>query len=186
MPTSFALAIKAPSPDLVALVRATQSGDAAALGALYDAYADVLYQTAYRLLRSSDDAEDVVHDCFVGLPEALRHYEERGQLEAWLRRIVVRLVLMRRRGNARRRETSLEETPVILSSTRTDAAAEMTDVNRAVNALPASLRDVFLLKQVEGYAHEEIAQLLGITAGASRARLTRALDSLRRVLTPRH
>jgi len=186
MPTSVAFAIQAPSADLAELVHATQSGDPAALGALYDAYADSLYKTAYRLLGNRDDAEDVLHDCFVGLPEALRNYQERGQLEAWLRRIIVRLVLMRRRSKARRRESSLEEMPAIVSSGRTDAGAEMADVNRAISTLPTSLRDVFLLKEVEGYAHNEIGQLLGISAGASRARLTRALDSLRRVLAPRH
>ena len=59
------------------------------------------------------------------------------------------------------------------------------DVQRAVAALPESLRDVFILKQVEGYRHNEIATLLGITEGASRVRLTRAVDALRRALVER-
>lgn len=56
------------------------SGDPAAMGVLYDRYASTLLAVAFRLLMSRPDAEDVVHDVFVGLPEALRRYEERGSL----------------------------------------------------------------------------------------------------------
>ena len=167
---------------VIALVRAARRGDAAALGTLYDAYADTLYRTAFRLSGNSDDAQDIVHDCFVGLPEALLQYDERGRLEAWLRRVVVRLVLMRRRSELRRREDRVDLTP-ISSPMRTEARAELGDVRSAVSALPQAMRDVFLLKQIEGYSHEEIAQLLGISAGASRVRFSRALDTLRRALT---
>jgi RNA polymerase sigma-70 factor (ECF subfamily) len=180
-----------PTPDApsdpAALARAARAGDAAALGALYDAYAESLYRTAYRLSGNADDAQDIVHDCFVGLPQALRQYDERGNLSAWLRRVVVRLVLMRRRGDDRRREDSLDlvSALALASSSRADARVELDDVRRVVDALPVALRDVFVLKQIDGYSHEEIAQLLGISAGASRVRLSRALDTLGRALAPR-
>lgn len=183
-PMESSLAVSSSSaPDVAALVRAARTGDMQALGALYDQFADVLFRTARRLNGSSDDAQDVVHDCFVGLPEALRHYNEQGSLESWLKRVVVRLVLMRRRRETRRREDALDFAPALESGSRTDATAQLHDIHRVINALPDSLRDVFVLKQIEGYAHEEIAQLLGITAGASRVRHTRALDALRRSLT---
>lgn len=188
MPLAFPVTPTPNSPlDPAALARAARSGDAAALGGLYDAYADSLYRTAYRLSGNADDAQDIVHDCFVGLPQALRQYDERGNLAAWLRRVVVRLVLMRRRGDDRRREDSLDATPspALASASRTDARAELDDVRRVIDALPIALRDVFVLKQIEGYSHEEIAQILGISAGASRVRLTRALDALGRALAPR-
>jgi len=172
-------------PDPAALARSARAGDANALGGLYDAYADSLYRIAYRLSDNSDDAQDIVHDCFVGLPQALRHYDERGNLGAWLRRVIVRLVLMRRRGDDRRREVPFEAMPSPASTSRTDAAAELDDIRRVIDALPTALRDVFVLKQIEGYSHEEIAQLLGISAGASRVRLTRALTALGRALAPR-
>lgn len=172
-------------PDLAHLARAARSGDAAALGALYDCFADSLYRTAYRLTGSTDDAQDIVHDCFLGLPEALRHYDERGTLEAWLRRVVVRLTLMRRRGEMRRREDAVDAVAELAASERSDTDAELSDVRKAINALPDSLRDVFILKQIEGYSHDEIAALLGISSGASRVRLTRALEALRRALISR-
>jgi RNA polymerase sigma-70 factor, ECF subfamily len=171
--------------DPTALASAVRAGDVAALGALYDAYAESLFRTAYRLSGNREDAQDVVHDCFVGLPEALRQYDEHGKLDAWLRRIVVRLVLMKRRSVDRRREVPYDATPPLASASRTDAAAELDDVHRVVAALPTPLRDVFVLKQIEGYTHDETARLLGISSGASRVRLTRALDALGRALAPR-
>src|SRR3989442_11163180 len=68
--------------------------DAQALGTLYDTYARQLFRLAYRLVGTREDAEDVVHDVFVGLPDAFAHYEERGRLDAWLRRLTGRVAFM--------------------------------------------------------------------------------------------
>jgi RNA polymerase sigma-70 factor, ECF subfamily len=150
---------------------------------LYDRYAVALFRTAYRLTGSAPDAEDVVHDVFVGLPEALRRYEERGCFEAWLTRITVRVALMCGRRAKRRCEAPLDEAAAIGGEWRgLDRSAEHAELRRAVMSLPTALRDVLILKQIEGYSHEEIGTLLGISAGASRVRLARALDGLRRML----
>jgi RNA polymerase sigma-70 factor (ECF subfamily) len=170
------------SADTSALIANTRDGDRAALGALYDLYATTLFRTAYRLTNDVANAEDAVHDCFVGLPEALRHYEDRGALGAWLRSIVVRLVLMRRRAESRRQESPLTLLEPDVEATPPDVGAEIVEARRAIAALPASLRDVVVLHRVEGYSHEEIGALLGISAGASRVRLTRAIQQLRRLL----
>jgi RNA polymerase sigma-70 factor (ECF subfamily) len=164
-------------PDLVEAVRA---GDAAALGAVYDAHAPALHRVAFRLTGSAADAEDVVHDLFVGLPEALARYEDRGQLGAWLARAAVRLCLMRLRGARRRREAPLIDEHAAAAGA--EATAARADLARAVGALPASLRAVFVLKVVEGYPHDDVAAALGITSGASRVRLARALRLLREAL----
>jgi RNA polymerase sigma-70 factor, ECF subfamily len=168
------------SPDPAQWLPALRRGDPAAIGALYDLYAPDLLRLATRLLTTSADAEDVVHDLFVGLPELLSRYEHRDALLAWLRAVTVRMAHMRRRRETRRSGvlTSLfsldERLPV-----QPESALDLTD---AVAALPDSLRDVFVLKQWEGYTHEEIAQLLDITVSASRVRLTRALKFLRTAL----
>src|ERR1043165_8385605 len=75
------------------LVVATRSGDMSALAEIYDRYARRLMAVAYRLLASREAAEDVLHDVFVGLPEALRRYEERGRLESWLKQVTARVAL---------------------------------------------------------------------------------------------
>ena len=164
--------------ELVALVT---GGDLAALGALYDRYAGILLAVAYRLLMSRADAEDVVHDVFVGLPEALRRYEERGALASWLKRVTVRVALSRLRHDEVRAAQSLDAS---LGAPTRDAAAAM-DLESAVAALPPSLRAVLVLKEIEGYSHAEIADMIGISVAASKVRLHRALRALRRQLEER-
>jgi len=160
---------------LVALVA---SGDRVALGALYDRYAIVLLGVAYRLLMSSADAEDVVHDVFVGLPEAFRKYQERGALAGWLKRVTVRVVLSRLR-RAEVRATIALDASVGAPPRDHDAAI---DLDAAVASLTPSLRAVLVLKEVEGYSHAEIAEMVGISVAASKVRLHRALRALRAML----
>jgi RNA polymerase sigma-70 factor (ECF subfamily) len=148
------------------------------IGDLYRRHASALMALAYRLLMSRADAEDVVHDLFVGLPEALRHYEERGSMESWLKRIVVRLALSRIRA---RREIPLDAAPDVGVPPR-DMLNHVT-LERAVAELSPSLRAVLMLKEVEGFSHAEIAGMLGISVGASEVRLHRALRQLRAALT---
>lgn len=164
------------------VIEAARAGEPRALGNLYRQHADGLFRTVYRLTHSVADTEDVVHDVFVGLPEALRKYDERGAFAAWIRRVAIRLALMRMRAKNRRRETPLSAVPLPAAPERTDDAAMVEDFWKVLAALPEPLRVVFVLKRVEGYAHEEIAALLHITPGASRVRLTRALRALRRAL----
>src|ERR1043165_880320 len=92
-------------PDLIPRIR---RGDPAALTAVYRAFGGELLVLARRLMGSDADAEDVLHDLIVGLPEALRSYDERGKPRAWLKQVVVRMCLMRLRASRRRRETDLD------------------------------------------------------------------------------
>ncbi len=174
-----ALAFPLAPPDPAALA-ALRAGEPAALTRLFHAEASGLLALAYRLLLSRDEAEDVVQDLFVGLPEALVRYEERGQFRAWLRAIVVRLCLMRLR-RARRTAGG----PALVDDTPASAFPD-TVTNLALLAalaeLPPDLRAVVVLKVIEGYTHEEIAALLGIRRNTSEVRLHRALARLRSAL----
>ncbi len=162
-----------------ASIEAARAGSPDALAALYQDHGAALYRLAYRLTGTREDAEDVVHDVFVGLPEALRRYEERGSLEAWLKRVTARVALMRLRRRKRLREVLLRDAA---PATESPSPADGVALQTAVNALPDRLRIVLVLKEIEGYSHAEIGQLVGITEGASRARLARALKHLRRAL----
>lgn len=158
--------------------RLNDAGERDRLDELYRRHAGALLGVAYRLLMSRADAEDVVHDLFVGLPEALRRYEERGSMESWLKRIVVRLALSRIRA---RRDVALDAAPdlTILPEDTVSRVA----LQRALATLSPSLRSVLVLKEVEGFAHREIADLLGISVAASEVRLHRALRQLRVALS---
>lgn len=162
-----------------ALIEAVRTGNPEALAALYQEHGRALYRLAYRLTGTREDAEDVVHDVFVGLPEALAHYEERGKFTSWLKRVAARVALLRLRSRQRRREVSLE---VADQQPRPPTDANAIGLEGAVNSLPDSLRVVIMLKEVEGYSHSEVAELLGISVAASRVRAARGLARLRKAL----
>ena len=176
------------------LVAAARTGDTNALGVLYDRFGARLYRIALRLTGSSADAEDVVQDLFVGLPEALRRYDERGAVESWLVVAITRMALMHRRTMTRRREESLDVAApdsLRISTSANANAGIMEQVERfsrrarlddALSRLPESQRDVVLLRVVEGLSHDEIASAIGISPGASRVRFNRALDALRALI----
>lgn len=167
-----------PQPTDAELAERVRAGNLEALGDLYARYATKIMSLATRFTGETADAEDVVHDVFLGLPEALRSYEERGSLESWLKRLTVRVALSSQRSGKRRREVPLDEaaeTPQQINA-RGDSHGAL---DTAIRELPDSLRAVFVLREIEGYAHADIALLLGITPGASEVRLSRAMRLLR-------
>ena len=166
------------------LIARARDGDTDALGGLYRAHARALFALAYRLTRSREESEDIVHDVFLGLPEALRHYQERGSSEAWLKRITARLALTRLRSARRFLEIDAQDLSQQASPGTEAISITGTSLSRAIDALPEGLRRVFLLKQVEGLSHPEIAALLEISEAASQVRFHRAIKLLRRKLTP--
>lgn len=174
------LVLSAQTPDSPALVSAARRGDAEALATLYTRHGAQLLRLAYRLTGSRADAEDVLQDVFVGLPEALRRYDERGSLPQWLRRVTARVALMRRRRIDRRSEVPLDD----LATTTDDEQRAMTRalLERALAGLPDALRVVFVLREMEGHSHAEIAEILGIRRGTSEVRLHRAIRLLRTAL----
>jgi RNA polymerase sigma-70 factor (ECF subfamily) len=152
--------------------------DPDALAALYARYAPVLMRVAYHLTGSRADAEDVLHDVFLALPDALRRYEERGRLESWLVRLTARAAITRGRRQRRAAETPIDNKAI----TGAPSDIERVDIQSALRALPASLRAVVVLKEIEGYSHAEIAKILGLSVGASEVRLCRAVKRLREAL----
>jgi RNA polymerase sigma-70 factor, ECF subfamily len=175
------LTLISPSPTDADLLRRVRGGSLEALGALYERHAGDVLSAAYRLLSSRPDAEDVMQDVFVGLPEALRRYDEKGSFSAWLGRVAVRTALMRMRAQRRRREAPQRHAEW-LPATGKELGVERVAAARALQSLPEGLRIVWVLKEIEGYSHAEIAGLLDISASASAVRLFRAWRSLRKEL----
>jgi RNA polymerase sigma-70 factor (ECF subfamily) len=171
------------------LIAQVASGDPDAVGGLYDRYATVLLPVALRILGSRADAEDVVHDAFVTLPERSRHYSvERGSVAAWLIILVRNLSLdrIRRRGV---RAAFVRESPQALQpqaandpEIAADAARHAERVRRALESLPlvqqVTLRTAFF----EGLSYSEIAAREGLSLGTVKSRAARALASLREAL----
>ena len=163
-----------------ALIDRARRGDMDALEVLFREHSAAVHRVAYFLTASADDAEDVVQDVFIGLPEALRHLAEASAFPAWLRRVAARTALMRMRSERRRRQSSVDDAGTVAAPAQSDS--ERMSIEHAIAALPAELREVFVLKEMEGYSHAEIAGMLGISSGNSEVRLHRARLRLRALL----
>lgn len=165
--------------DLVARLRAK---DPEAFAWLYDRYAGLLFRIGYSLLGDPSEAEDLVHDVFVGLPRALTTFEGRGSFEGWLRRVATRTGLMKLR-HARSRNAGPQRGGWTLPrfGRPPDADAAL-DLESALGELTPTLRAAFVLREVQGYRYEEVADLLGISNGAARVRVLRARRALSALL----
>jgi RNA polymerase sigma-70 factor (ECF subfamily) len=162
------------------LIARAAKGDSDALSALFQQHAPGIHRVATLITLSPDDADDVVQDVFVGLPEALRQYTDRGAFSGWLRMVATRFALMRLR--ARRRDRVDRVDPDVLAELASVEQPDRVAVWDALGRLSPEQRTVFVLKVIEGYQHQEIAATLGISRAASEARLFRAIHALRILL----
>src|SRR6266566_3061649 len=140
MPTSSPSA-RMRDADAVAKAR---MGEPDGLAQIYEAHAKALYRLIYRLAASPADAEDILHDLCVALPELLRRYDDRGKLGAWLRQVATRMTLMRLRAQRRRGEVPIEKAGAIAQRAVPNDAFL---VERAILELPEQQRQVFVLRQ---------------------------------------
>lgn len=162
---------------LAALAR----GEGDELSALYAEHGDMVFRTARRLTGNRADAEDVTQEVFVRLALTVAGFMgDAAQFPAWLRRIAVRASLMRMRSGRRRREVDVEGVAALVSGP--DHTLDRLSLEAALARLSADHRTVFLLKEVEGYDHREIAELVGISVSNSEVRLHRARRHLRELL----
>jgi RNA polymerase sigma-70 factor, ECF subfamily len=163
------------------LVRRAQSGEEAAFEALYRAHAGRVFALCLRLCGDRTRAVGLVQDVFVRCWEQLGSFRGESAFGSWLYRLAVNLVWMANRGD-RRRETRVRpvEDPQQLERPRDAPAAGLSvDLERAIGSLPDGAREVFVLFDIEGYHHEEIARMTGIAVGTSKAQLFRARRLLR-------
>lgn len=155
-------------------------GDSGAQRAIYEQYSDRIFRLAERMTGDVAAAEDLTQDVFVRAFDRLRQFRGESRFGTWLHRLAVTVILngTRERGTERR-EVTLD--PALMKSGGHAALEPDTKdrVRRAVAQLPTELRMVVLMYDVEGYSHDEIAELMGVTSGASRMRLLRARQLLR-------
>lgn len=167
-------------------VRRAQAGDADAFEALYREHAGRVYALCLRMTGEASHARELAQDAFVRAWEKLDTFRGQAAFASWLHRLTVNVVLMDRRLAARRAEDALPDeaapAPVLVPAARPDQTAERIDLEAAIGALPPMARQVLVLHDIEGYEHREIAGLLGIADGTSKAHLFRARRILREAL----
>jgi len=149
------------------------------LGELYRSLGGRLHATALRLLRSPEEAEDAVQDAFLQFHRQGSGFDP-AAAGAWLHRVVVNRSLDRLRSRSRWRQE--EATDLSMPAQRPAPISTRLDLERAVATLPEGARRVFLLHDVEGFRHGEVATLLGISEGTSKSQLFRAREILRGAL----
>jgi RNA polymerase sigma-70 factor (ECF subfamily) len=169
-----------------AVVRRAQAGDVDAFELVYRAHANAIDALCRRMCGNEIEARELVQDVFVRAWERLRSFRGQSSLGTWLHRLAVNVVLERWRSAKRDALRMIDDPDGIElggSSSQPDLDTAM-DVAVATAKLPEGARIVFVLHDIEGYSHDEIATMTGIAAGTSRAQLFRARRSLARMLDP--
>jgi RNA polymerase sigma-70 factor, ECF subfamily len=171
------------------LVERARRGDVDAFEQLYRLHAGRVYALCLRLAADPVVARELTQDTFVKAWEALPRFRAEASLSTWLHRIAVNAMLERRRGEQRRTarvsladdedEGEMDVAGIVLAP---DVATAI-DLERAIAALPPGVRRAFVLHDVEGFTHEEIATMTGLAAGTLRAQLFRARQLLMRALS---
>ena len=172
------------SATVAPLVQRAQSGDTAAFEQLYREHVDRVFALCLRMSADPVRAEELTQDVFVRAWEKLGSFRGESAFGSWLHRLAVNVVLGSRRSAGRREaRVSLAEDPEVFgaASNTADPGAKL-DLERALRTLPPSSRIVFVLHEVEGYAHGEIAAMTGRAEGTCKALLHRARKQLKEVL----
>jgi RNA polymerase sigma-70 factor, ECF subfamily len=160
-------------------------GDRQAFERLYRTHANRVYSLCTRMCGSRSKGEELTQDVFVRTWEKLPQFRGESAFSTWLHRLAVNVVLNARKVEGKQASRTDEGE---VEDERWDVAArapmhiERMDLTDAIAKLPAGARRVFVLHDVEGYKHEEIAELCGITSGGSKAQLHRARLLLRGAL----
>ena len=174
------------SSQMMDLVTRAQSGDRAAFDALYRVTVNRVYAVCLRMSGSVEEAERLTQDTYVRVWQRLDSFRGESAFTSWLHRLVVNCVLEDARATKRREDRVLNvEEPAMLESTRFAPTAhheDRVDLERAIAALPRGARQILVLHDIEGFKHEEIAEMLGITSGGAKAQLHRARQLLRKAL----
>ncbi len=172
----------APAPDADAVDAAlAASGDAHAFERLYRRHVNRIHTLVRRML--GEESDDVTQEILVRAWQKLHTFRGESAFGTWLHRVGVNVILNRRSERSRFRQRFLEEPAAGLEAPgRHPGPALGLDFETAISRLPAGARRIFVLHDVEGYRHEEIAGLLGITTGTSKSQLHYARMALRRTL----
>ena len=174
-------------------IRRAQAGDAPAFEHLYQLHGRRVYALCLRMVSNPADAEDLMQEAFLQLFRKISTFRGESAFSTWLHRMTVNVVLMRLRKKSLPTD-SLEETidPESENSgpkrdvggpdIRLSGAVDRVNLNRSIEKLPPGYRAVFVLHDVQGYEHNEIASIMGCSVGNSKSQLHKARTRLRELL----
>lgn len=181
---------KAPTPqesrgplNEVELIEQARNGDESAFRRLYDDHVDRVFRLCFRMAGQEDLARDFTQEAFIRAYEKLGQFRGDAAFGTWLHSIATSVSLnglrkLKRQG----REQPMETASFVPENGRPPDPYVRERLHRAVNGLPEIYRSVFVLYDVEGFSHQEIAEMLDVAEGTSKARLSRARSRLRDAL----
>ncbi len=181
-----------PPPDdvekLSPIVRRCQQGEREALGTLYEMYKKMIYNIAYRMTSNHADSEEIVQEVFLKVYQKIGSFRGDSSFSCWLYRIAVNqgFSYWRRKG----RRGGKELLPLSVGENLRQQKKEGERVlfhhylQRAIASLPGSYRAVFVLHDIEGFTHQEVATITGCSVGSSKSMLAKARLKMRRHLQP--
>ncbi|MDT8367938.1 MAG: RNA polymerase sigma factor [Longimicrobiales bacterium] len=164
------------------IIRRASAGDAGAVRQLYERYAPRVYAVVRRIAGCDDLAQDYAQEAWIRAIRALPTFRGDARFSTWLHRIAVNAALqaLRRSQSRREREAPLPDTLPV--GPRVGDALLESRLESALDRLPEGMREVIILHDVEGYTHEEIGEVLGVTSGTSKSQLFKARAKMRDML----
>ncbi|HFA47572.1 MAG TPA: RNA polymerase sigma factor [Bacteroidetes bacterium] len=165
------------------LVQSCLKNDRLAQKNLYDKYKKAMYSLAYRVTGDYEAANDVLQDAFVKVFRGLPKFRAESTLGAWIKTIVVRTAY----SYLRKEKVFLEDIDNLTNPPRVDWGHYLDTeyLEKAILSLPEGYRMVFVLVEIEGYTHKDVAKLLGISEGTSKSQLFYSKKKLRQILKNR-
>ncbi|PQA58913.1 RNA polymerase sigma factor [Siphonobacter curvatus] len=160
------------------LIQACLQHDRIAQRKLYDRYKKPMYSLAYRMTGDFDTAQDVLQEAFIDMFRHLSDFRGEATFGRWFKTIVIRKAYR----HIENRKLWSTEIPEELVSDTGYAGVEAAHLEKALLSLPEGCRTVFLMIEVEGYSHREVAEVLGVTEGTSKSQLHAAKQKLRKLL----
>lgn len=166
--------------DEAGLIKGCLKGDRIAQRHLFESYSGKFLAICIRYLKDREHAEDVMIEGFMKIFEKLNQYQGSGSFEGWMKRIMVTQALMKLRSNRHlMMEVHVDSDAAYPDQQYETNHLEVAELMELLEALPVGYRTVFNLYAIEGYAHKEIADLLGITESTSKSQLNRARNVLK-------
>jgi len=165
------------------IIRRACGGDGSAIRLLYERYAPRVYAVVRRIAGDDDIAQDYAQEAWIRAIRALPTFRGDARFSTWLHRIAVNAALqaLRKSETRTRREAPMPET-VPVGPSPGDTLLERR-LESAMDRLPDGMRQVLILHDVEGYTHEEIGEVLGVTSGTSKSQLFKARARMRELLS---
>lgn len=170
------------------LTQSAAKGDMVAFEEIYQRHHRRVYSICLRMLQNAHEAEDLTQDVFIQLYRKIGSFRGDSAFTTWLHRMTVNQVLMHfRKRNVKFEKTTEEgETPdQIVAGTANPDRMPVVDkiaLENAIDQLPTGYKNVFVLHDVEGFEHEEVAKILGCSVGTSKSQLHKARLKLRKLL----